>query len=627
MTPGVGTADRVLLAGAAEASRRTTESLLSSRHPDGYWLAPLTADTTLESDFVLLQLWLYPPQGGVWNPPTRTLIDKAITSIATRQLPDGGFYIYPQGPAELNATIKAYVALKLGGIDPADDRMVRARELILRGGGLQRANSYIKINLSLFGLYPRADTASVPPQLILASRLFHQMSSWTRSIVVPLSVVQTLGQGRPVPRGFTVTELMAPGVSTAIGNDSPLFSWPGFFYRADGFIKAVQKRWPRALRDRAIRKAEQWILARTRYSDGLGAIYPSVMYSIMALDVLGYPPDQRDRAEAQNQYERLMRHDGDRFYFQPCTSVVWDTAIAAYALAEDPAFPGEHLNRTAEWLVSKEVRHKGDWAYRRPKTAPSGWYFQFANEFNPDIDDTAMVLLALSRAREGSAAAQRGLRWITGMQSRDGGWAAFDADCQWAPLGQVPFADHNAMLDPTCPDITGRVLEAYAALGEANAPAVRRGIQWLVKSQEQDGSWWARWGVDYIYGTCFALRGLAAAGQSDREAHILRAGEWLRAIQNADGGWGESCASYDQATYVPASSTASQTAWAILGLLAGGDTDSISVRKGIEYLIRTQRDNGTWTEELATGTGFPRVFYLSFHMYRNAFPLLALNAW
>ena len=627
MTPGLDTTNRALLSGAGEAARRATEYLLASQHPDGYWIAPLTADTTLESDFVLLQLWLYPPQAGDWRPPTRPLIDKAVRSILARQLPDGGFNIYPEGPAELNATIKAYVAFKLGGMSADDPRLVRARESILRGGGLQAANSYVRINLSLFGLYPRADTPTIPPQLILAEGLLHRMSSWTRSIVVPLSIVQTLGQGRPVPRGFTVAELMAPGVGTALRNDADLFSWRGFFYRTDALLKFVQKRWPRALRDRAIRKAEQWILARTRYSDGLGAIFPSIMYSIMALDVLGYPPDQRDRAEAQSQCDRLLRDDGERFYFQPCTSVVWDTAIAAYALADDPSFPRERLSTAADWLLSKEVRHKGDWAWRRPKTPPSGWSFQFANEFNPDIDDTAMVLLALSRAREGSAAAQRGLRWITGMQSRDGGWAAFDADCQWAPLGQVPFADHNAMLDPTCPDITGRVLEAYAALGEANAPAVRRGIQWLVKSQEQDGSWWARWGVDYIYGTCFALRGLAAAGQSDREAHILRAGEWLRAIQNADGGWGESCASYEQSMYVPAASTPSQTAWAILGLLAGGDPASLSVRKGIEYLIDTQQPDGTWAEHLATGTGFPRVFYLRFDMYRTAFPLLALNAW
>jgi squalene-hopene/tetraprenyl-beta-curcumene cyclase len=350
----------------------------------------------------------------------------------------------------------------------------------------------------------------------------------------------------------------------------------------------------------------------------------------MALDVLGYPPDHPDRLEAQRQFDGLMVDDGERFFFQPCSSVVWDTAIAAFALGESGVAPRNVLAKTADWLLSKEVRRQGDWSVKRPRTEPSGWYFEFANEFYPDIDDTAMVLLSLMHARSANQARQReverrAVEWLLDMQSSDGGWGAFDVDNNWTPLSYMPFADHNAMLDPTCPDITGRVLEAICRLGVDRADgAVRRAVAYLRRTQEPDGSWYGRWGVDYIYGTFLALRGLRAAGESEREAEILRAGEWLRSIQNADGGWGESCASYDEGAYVAAPSTPSQTAWAVLGLLASGDAGSLSVRMGVEYLLERQRGDGGWDEELATGTGFPKVFYLSYHLYRDSFPLLAL---
>jgi squalene-hopene/tetraprenyl-beta-curcumene cyclase len=373
------------------------------------------------------------------------------------------------------------------------------------------------------------------------------------------------------------------------------------------------------------------MIERLHHSDGLGAIYPPMMYSVMALDVLGYAPDDPLRVEALRQFNNLMVDDGERFFFQPCFSPVWDTGIGAYALGQtDPRHPA--LRRAADWLLAKEVRRKGDWAVKRPNTEPSGWAFEYGNEFYPDIDDTAMVTLALSEAQSSDAAAQeacqkRALDWLLAMQSSDGGWAAFDADNNWEFLNKVPFADHNAMLDPTCPDITGRVLEALAAHHiDRNHRAVRRGVEWLVRNQRPDGSWYGRWGVAYIYGTCFALRGLAASGESDREAHVLRAGEWLRSVQNADGGWGESCESYDKGLFVSAESTPSQTAWALMGLIAGGDENSLSVQHGIEYLLETQRADGSWDEELATGTGFPKVFYLDYHLYKDYFPLLALTS-
>ena len=544
-------------------------------------------------------------------------------------MPDGGFNIYAEGPSEISATVKAYTALKLAGLDYDDPNLARARERILALGGLQHANSYVKVNLSLFGLYPRKHTPSIPPEFMLLGKLFYEMSSWTRAIVIPLSIVHAMNPQRPVPAGFTLNELIVPGVPFEFPNDEGFFSWRKFFLKADKFLKFRERNMWRGLRTKAIRRAEQWMLERTRYTDGLAAIYPPMMYVIMALDLLGYPKDHPDVKEAEKQFFNLLVDDERGFYFQPCFSVVWDTAIAAYALGESGIAPDLALSRTADWLLTKEVRRKGDWAIKRPDVEPSGWYFEFANEFYPDIDDTAQVLLALHYAHASSghqATVTRAVNWLLAMQSKDGGWAAFDVDNNWHMLSAVPFADHNAMLDPTCPDITGRVLEGLIASGvKRDHPAIRRGVAYLKRVQETDGSWYGRWGVDYIYGTFLALRGLQAAGEDENEAYILRAAEWIRSIQNADGGWGESCESYDRHTFVGARSTPSQTAWAILALLAGGDQTTNSLHKGVEYLIETQKHDGSWDEALSTGTGFPGVFYLKYHLYRNSFPVLALS--
>jgi len=630
MTPQLQLTD-TLLAGASKAADKTVDFFLRTQHESGFWKGLLTADSTLESDDILLQLWLHPPVHGVWNPPTRSRVNKAVASILARQLPDGGFNIYPQGPADVSATVKAYFALKLAGLPFDDPRLAAARERILALGGIQAANSYVKVNLSLFGLYPREDCPTIPPEIMLFGNFIYQMSSWTRAIVIPLAIVHAADPKRPVPDGFNLRELFLEGGHAEYARSREWFTWRNIFLRLDKVLKIWEKFGSTALRRHAIAKAEQWMLERTTYSDGLGAIYPPMMYAIMAMDVLGYGPDHPHRVEAQKQFDNLIVDDGKRFFFEPCFSVVWDSGIAAYALGESSAPPEDALEKCADWLLTKEVRRKGDWTVKRPNVEPSGWYFEFANEFYPDIVDTAQVLLGLrnaqaSRPAEQQACQKRALEWLLAMQSKDGGWAAFDVDNNWHALADVPFADHNAMLDPTCPDITGRVMEALCAYGyNQSHPAVQKGVEYLVKNQEADGSWYGRWGVDYIYGTFLALRGLQAAGVSDREAYVQRALEWVRANQNFDGGWGESCDSYRQGTYVPASSTPSQTAWAVLALLAGGDITSTSLNDGIEYLIRTQNHDGTWDEELATGTGFPRVFYLCYHLYRNSFPLLALN--
>jgi squalene-hopene/tetraprenyl-beta-curcumene cyclase len=466
---------------------------------------------------------------------------------------------------------------------------------------------------------------------MLVPGLIYRMSSWTRAIVIALSVVHAADPCRPVPAGFRVDELRLPGAGLRRPRVGGGLSWHNVFLALDRGVKWWERHGSRAIRRRAIRAAERWMLERAKGSGGLGAIYPPMMYHIMALDVLGYAPDHSARWEALRQFERLMHDEPGGFFFEPCFSPVWDTAIAAYALGQAGSAPPAALGSAARWLAEREIRRKGDWSVRRPATEPSGWAFEYNNDFYPDIDDTAMVLLALKHARATDAGAQqaaqrRAVAWLLAMQSSDGGWAAFDVDNNWEFLSNVPFADHNAMIDPTCADITGRVMEGLVAQGVPRShAAIRMGRDYLVKRQEDDGSWYGRWGVAYVYGTCFALRGLAAAGENEREAHVLRAAEWLRSIQNADGGWGESCASYDNGYFTPASSTPSQTAWALMGLLAAGDTGSRTVLAGIEHLVETQNPDGSWTQDVFTGSGFPRVFYLNYHMYRDYFPLMALS--
>ncbi len=631
MTPSLQVTD-ALVASTAQAAKRSVDWFVANQHESGYWWGDLTADTTLESDFVLLQLWLYPPKNGSWNPPTRIQIDRAVKSILEQQLEGGGFNIFPGGPADVNASVKAYFALKTAGIPVDGVRMVALRETILGLGGLQAANSYVKINLSLFGLYPRQHVPSIPPELILLGKTIYEMSSWTRAIVIPLSIVHAMTvTARPVPDGFTLEELLVPGVTLELPRDDGFFNRRNTFLRIDKVFKWWERFGSGAIRQRAIRKCMEWVVERTRYTDGLAAIYPPMMYTVMAMDLLGFSPEHPDRNEAENQFANLMVDDGKRFFFQPCFSVVWDTAIAAHALGESGMAPASVMTRAGDWLLTKEVRRKGDWSVKRPNVEPSGWYFEFANEYYPDIDDTAMVMLGLHFTKcekTGSQASceKRAVNWLLAMQSSDGGWAAFDVDNNWQFLSDVPFADHNAMLDPTCPDITGRVVESLVLHGvPIEHAAIRKGLAYLESSQEADGSWQGRWGVNYIYGTCFAVRGLRAAGESDREVAVLRAGEWLRSIQNADGGWGESPESYRGNGFVVAASTPSQTAWAVMGLIASGDTYSSSVQRGVEFLIEKQNTDGSWNEDAATGTGFPNVFYLRYHLYRNSFPLLALS--
>lgn len=620
---------------AREAASRSAASLATRQFPEGYWCGELLADVSLEADFVLLELWLHPPEHGVWNPPSRPKLEKACKRILSQQMADGGWWIYPDGPADVNSTVKAYTALRLCGYSPDSEPLVKARNRVLELGGLQACNSYTKINLSLFGLYPRKYVPTIPPELVLLpggslylGGVLYEMASWTRAIVVPLSIVQSVGGVRPAPDGVSVDELMLPDRKLALPKRDRFLS--PIFHQVDKLLKLWERKGHLDSRLAAIRQAEKWVLDHCRNSDGLGAIYPAMQYTIMALEALEYPEDHPDLVEAKRHFYGLITETADELYFQPCFSPVWDTAYAAFCMAEAGEPYSEELTRCADWLLSKEIRRRGDWSVKRPQLQPSGWAFEFANEQYPDIDDTAIVLMALEHCRASDPekqrqVEQRAIEWLKGMQSRDGGYAAFDADNNWGVLNAIPFSDHNAMLDPTCPDITGRVLEALARRGVPKSdPAVRDAVHYLVNTQEKNGSWYGRWGVNYLYGTFLALRGLRAAEYDDPNLY-RRAADWVISVQNADGGWGESCLSYLHDEFVSAPSTPSQTAWALLTLHAAGRKDSPYAERGLRYLLDTQAEDGSWPEDLATGTGFPNVFYMRYTMYRHYFPLWVLG--
>ncbi len=614
------------LSPALEAAR---DYLLRLQHGSGYWVGELEADTTLESDYIQMEYFL--------RAPRQDKIRKAANYLLEKQLPEGGWNIYEGGPPNISATVKAYFALKLVGVSPQEPALRRARETALELGGVQAANSFTKIYLAFFRQYDWAAVPAIPPEILLLPEFsyfsIYEMSSWSRAILVPLSIVWAHKPRRPIPAGAGIDELFLGGRHNLhMPRDPANLTWRNFFLTVDRALKQVERSRFKPLRAQAIRVGEEWMLERFEKCDGLGAIYPAMMNVIFALDCLGYHRDHPVMRRALEQFYRFEIEESETLRLQPCLSPVWDTAISLYTLTRAGVSP-EHpaLVAATDWLLDRQALGRGDWQVKSRRTQPGGWYFEFANEFYPDVDDTAMVLLALSRARASDPARleqaiRRGLSWMLNMQSSDGGFAAFDVDNNHFVLCHVPFADHNAMLDPSCPDITGRALEALAAYGyrKGSAP-VDRAIAFLKRNQEPEGCWFGRWGVNYIYGTCFALRGLRAVGEDMHEAYVIRAVEWLRSVQNSDGGWGESCDSYDNPDLKGVGpSTASQTAWALLGLFAFGDHDSSGVRRGFEFLLSTQTDDGAWEEPYFTGTGFPRVFYLRYHLYRHYFPLLAL---
>jgi len=611
------------------AQDRTRTWLLSRQNADGHWVGELEGDTILESEYLLLLAFLGRESAPVCEPCARYILD--------HQLPEGGWSIYPGGPAEVSASVKAYFALKLVGYSPDDPALVRARMAIRELGGADACNSFTRFYLALLGQISYGECPSVPPELVLIpSRLnfsLSAMSAWTRTIVVPLSIMSHFKPVRMIEPERGIGELFLAGQGTRPRRSEGFFSWSSFFLGVDRVLKWSDRWVPAAWRRPAIKAAHRWMLEHFENTDGLGAIFPPMIYSIVALHCLGYDPDSPAVLWAWRQLDDLRIEEGDRARMQPCLSPVWDTAVATIALSDCRQPDDESaVARAVAWLLAKEVRNPGDWQTRRPGVEPSGWHFQYRNEFYPDIDDTAMVLMALLRSPEADdtpvqEAVSRGTNWLLSMQNRDGGWAAFDVDIDNQVLTKVPFADHNAMLDPSCADITARIIELLGTLGyHVDHPAIARGLEYLWKTQEPQGCWYGRWGVNYIYGTWQVLQGLKAIGYPMNHHALVKAADWLESVQQPCGGWGETCRSYDEPALMGTGSpSASQTAWATLGLIAAGRASGEAASRGIQYLLETQSPDGSWAEASFTGTGFPRVFYLKYHLYRVYFPLMAIS--
>ena len=612
-----------------QAVERGVDHLLSLQFEPGYWLGELEADSTLESDYIY---YLH-----VLGKADPARISRLANYVRRKQLPDGGWSIYPGGPSELNATCKAYFALKLAGDNPKSARMVQARETVLRLGGLVRSNSYVRFYLAVAGALGWEMVPSILPEMMLLPNWFYlniyEMSSWTRGIVIPMAILSALRPNWRLPEFAHVDELFKdPKQKTAAFDWSEqLISWRNFFLAADRAMKLYEKLPWKPLRQRALREAKSWLLDHLERTEGLAAIYPAMMNSIFALIALGHGPDDPLTAREIREFARFEIEQEDTIRLQPCVSPVWDTCIAMVAL-EEAGVPADHpaLVKSAEWILSKQVLGAGDWQVKNKDAAPGGWVFEFRNDFYPDVDDTAFVLMALQRVKfpdpeRMEAAVRRGIQWLLSMQNRDGGWAAFDRDNNKSFLCNIPFADHNAMLDPSTADVTARVLECLGRFGwSANHPAIQRAVQFLLKDQCEDGSWFGRWGVNYVYGTSGVLRSLETVSLTAK-AYCQRAVRWLRSVQKPDGSFGESLRSYTEPhTKGEGSSTASQTAWGLIGLLAGSEVSDPAIEKAVSYLVEQQNADGSWSENEFTGTGFPCVFYLKYHLYRNSFPLYAL---
>ncbi|ADW68645.1 squalene--hopene cyclase [Granulicella tundricola] len=635
----------------ANGIKRSAEWLLGLQHPDGYWCGELEADSMLESDYIFVHTLL-----GTGDPGR---LSRALNEILRHQNDDGGWSLYPGGPSNVNYGVKAYLALKLMGYTADHPVMVKARECVLRLGGVVECNTFTKIYLCGLGQYDYDAVPAVPPEIVLFPDWFYfniyEISAWSRAILVPLSIIYAKKPFKKLTPEQGIDELFVGGRAGANlrlrwDKKHPL-SWRNVFLFLDRVAHLAERVHIRPLRSIALKKAERWMLDHFERSDGLGAIYPAMLNAIVALRCLGYSADDPQVIRAMDEFERLgidcpegtPDYPTPTFRMQPCFSPVWDTAQVLSTLG-DCGLPrnDERLVKAADWLLSKEIRYKGDWSHTVKNVDASCWCFFFNNDHQPDVDDTGEVLLALKavdnpRERYQHETAQRAIEWVFAMQCKNGGWASFDKDNTKKIFESIPFADHNAMIDPPSVDITGRILEMLAGYGYTRRdPRIEKAVQFILREQEPDGCWFGRWGVNYLYGTFLVLRGLQSMEYDPYEPAVQQAAEWIRMVQNSDGGWGETCGTYDNPSLKGTGpSTPSQTAWALLGLLAANDTRSDSVAKGVRWLIDRQHEDGSWDELAAgrngeshyTGTGFPTVFYLGYHLYKQYFPLLALTTY
>ncbi len=623
--------------GASIAS--AAEALCAEQRSDGHIAFELEADATIPAEYVLMRHFR--------GEPVDAGLEAKIAHYLRRiQSADGGWPLFREGASDISASVKAYFALKMIGEKPEAAHMARARNLIRSKGGAANSNVFTRNLLALYGAIPWSAVPVMPVEIMLLPRWFpfhlDKISYWARTVMVPLIVLNALKPKACNAKGVRIDELFvvpADQVRHWPKAAHQTWPWPEIFGGIDRFLRALEPYMPTATRARAVRQAETFVTERLNGEDGLGAIFPAMVNSLLMFDALGYGAGDWRTRTARAAIERLLVIREDEAYCQPCFSPVWDTALAAHTLLEvDGKESAERALAALEWLRPLQVLDTaGDWAAQRPNVRPGGWAFQYANPYYPDLDDTAVVAMAMDRASarlpEGAhnrfaEAIERATEWIVGMQSANGGFAAFDADNEYYYLNQIPFADHGALLDPPTADVTARCVSMLAQLGarRGDNEALDKAIDYLLRTQEADGSWYGRWGMNYVYGTWSVLSALNAARFDAASPAVDKAANWLLSIQNADGGWGEDGESYqlNYRGYEPAPSTASQTAWALLGLMTAGKVNHASVKRGVDYLLHSQGSDGFWNEERFTATGFPRVFYLRYHGYAKFFPLWAL---
>ncbi len=617
---------------------RTRDYLLDRQRPEGYWVGELESDASVAAGYIPLMHWMT----GTVDPARQ---QKVVNFVLSKQNADGSWSAFQGGPGNLDVSIQVYLALKLAGVPASQPFMQRARQFVLSKGGIGKANAFTRIWLALFGQFDWRDTASVPPEIIYLPKWFYfniyEFASWSRETIMALAVVLAQKPVYRLPEGAGVEELYLEPVERRrypLGKSGRWLSWSSFFLKADALFKFWERLPYQPGRKQALRKVAGWIEEHQEADGSWGGIMLPWIYSLIALKSLGYPSDHPVIVKGIHGLEDFIVEDENTLRLQPATSPVWDTAWVVHALLES-GLPAGHpaLVRAARWLMQQEILTAGDWRIKNPKTEPGGWAFEFENDFYPDLDDTPLVARALQKVRTSkqeepakTGAIDRARRWVLSMQGRDGGWAAFDLNNNKQALAHVPFADFMSPLDPTCADVTAHVIEFLSELGALSSDdliALGKALNYLRAGQEADGSWYGRWGVNYIYGTGLALESLKAAGVAMDQDYIQKAAGWLTAHQNADGGWGETCSSYDgdPAERGRGPSSASQTAWALFGLLASCPLDNEAVREGVRYLLERQGADGAWDEPQFTGAGFPRAFYLRYDLYRIYFPLLALG--
>ncbi|MBO7940496.1 squalene--hopene cyclase [Streptomyces sp. S9] len=614
---------------AVRAVQRATAHLLARQDAEGWWKGDLETNVTMDAEDLLLRQFL-----GIRDDATT---QATALFVRGRQREDGTWATFHGGPPDLSATVEAYVALRLAGDAPEAPHMALAAAWIRDRGGIAAARVFTRIWLALFGWWKWEDLPELPPELLYFPKWFplsiYNFGCWARQTIVPLTVVSAKRPVRPAP--FPLDELHTdPDLPNPPRPLAPLHTWDGLFQRLDKVVRGYRTVAVRRLRGAALNSAARWIVERQENDGAWGGIQPPAVYSIIALHLLGYDlahPVMRAGLESLDRYA-VWREDGSRM-IEACQSPVWDTCLATIALA-DAGVPADHpqLVKAADWMLGEQIVRPGDWSVRRPQLPPGGWAFEFHNDNYPDIDDTAEVVLALRRVKHHDPqrmekAIARGVRWNLGMQSRNGGWGAFDVDNTSRFPNRLPFCDFGEVIDPPSADVTAHVVEMLAVEGLSHDPRTRRGIAWLLAEQEPDGSWFGRWGVNYVYGTGSVVPALTAAGLPARHPAIRRAVGWLERVQNDDGGWGEDLRSYQDPARWSArgASTASQTAWALMALLAAGERDSKAVERGVAWLVETQREDGSWDEPCFTGTGFPWDFSINYHLYRQVFPLTALG--